>query len=313
VRIAVLRGGDRLQVVLLFGLGLIGAAILRAIEVRRSSDLSTAPFSWHDSGRQAAEGRALLLAVESILTTNKSEWWLGADVHTVWSAGRAGFASAAAELDEEFESFRNVVEVSSNLADAWPQASHAFHLVSSAGGLFEGQVAVCAADQPRPRRSYGELKLRQERFLSDHSTFRAFVYRPSSVYGVAGAGARAGLIPTLLRNALNGAVSSIYGEPTTLRDYVFADDVGRFIAERIISTGPTTGSYILASGKPTTVLEVCRSVEAVLDRSLYVAYHSATHNAAHTTFRPSALPDDWRPMDIYTGIRLCHARMAAHL
>ena len=42
-----------------------------------------------------------------------------------------------------------------------------FFLVSSAGGLFEGQRNVGDRSQPSPMRPYGFLKLRQEKLLQD--------------------------------------------------------------------------------------------------------------------------------------------------
>ena len=62
------------------------------------------------------------------------------------------------------------------------------------------------------------------------------VYRVSSVYGIIDTRYRMGLIPTLLRDGLRRQVSTIAGSPSTLRDFVWLEDVGRYIALDILSS-----------------------------------------------------------------------------
>ena len=64
------------------------------------------------------------------------------------------------------------------------------------------------------------------------------------------------------------------------------------------------GIFLLASGKPAAIAEVLRIVERVEDRRLYVRFERQASNADHMSFVPSALPANWWPTDLDTGIRL---------
>lgn len=293
----------RRQAVLLFGAGLIGGRVAAALLRRGWSRVET-PTPWLDD---AALRRHLA----------EAKWWVE-DVRperldVVWSAGRAGFASSEEQTRGEMQNFRRVLDLMSSLG-ASSSCDLVFHLVSSAGGLFEGQRHVDAASVPAPRRPYGVLKLRQEELLLElDAPLARRVYRLSSVFGPAPRGVRRGLIGALLHNAGEGRATPIVGQLTTLRDYVFTEDVGRHLADACtgdIFTGPGADAcQVLASGKPTTIHEIVQHVGRVVHRPPTLTFAARRDNATDITFASSALPPRWVTTDLETAIFQLHRQV----
>ena len=209
------------------------------------------------------------------------------------------------DAETEMEAYRDVVvlvkEIHRNLHDA----PVFFHMVSSAGGLFEGQCNVTSDTPPQPVRPYGILKWGQEKYASNlcGSGLNVLIYRPSSVYGYIGKDGRLGLVPTLIHNGRHMKVSYIFGSIDTLRDYVLASDIGIFIADSILEPDSGFRLFTLASGKPSTIFEILRSVEGLLRRKLYLQFNATDRNSAHNSYSRSILPGAWKPTDLQTGIR----------
>ena len=174
--------------------------------------------------------------------------------------------------------------------------------MSSAGGLFEGEKFVGRTSHPRPLRPYGTAKLRQEGAVSHLECIKSVIYRPSTVYGYCGGG-RAGLITSLVGNAQKFKVTTIYSQPGTLRDFVHADDVGRFIASKVFTRGGEGQTYILASAKPTSATEIVGIVRNLIRRPLYVRYDPAPSNALHNSYLRTAAPVEFFSMALQSGIQ----------
>jgi nucleoside-diphosphate-sugar epimerase len=184
--------------------------------------------------------------------------------------------------------------------------------VSSAGGLYEGRRLVGPRTEPRPLRPYGRLKLAQEEALAaSPAPLDARVYRLSSVYGHVAGGRRRGLIPTLLADGLRRRTSTVTGRPDTLRDFVWVEDVGRFVARELLRTGrgPVPAVTTLAAGRPASLHEVRRLIESALGRRLHVTYAPRDAGTADITFSPAALPPGWQPTDLRLGIRRVRDRL----
>jgi UDP-glucose 4-epimerase len=285
------------HVIAVFGVGLVGSALVAALGERGVRPAAHHPTSWANPDRLAEE----VCGVEEALAG------AGAGcLHVVWSAGRAGFGTAATEADAELAPFGTVLAMAARLAERCGEARVVFHMLSSAGGLFEGQRHVDRDSRPAPRRPYGELKLRQERLLAGApDRLGKRVYRLTSVYGPARGQRRRGLIPTLVLDGLRQRVSSIVGRPTTLRDFTWAPDVGRFLAAEVLGAGGGEGviTHTLAAGVPTSILEARRIVERVLRRPLYLSYSSAPENCEDITFSPKLRPPRWSASDLMTNVK----------
>ena len=286
-------GGQR---VLLFGTGAVGGAIRRALSKQADVDREdTLPFDWNAAPLQQEQAAAILDRITLALPDPQPS------VDLVWAAGRCGFAASEAQTANELASFRHVLTLARQIHER-----HAlrFHLVSSAGGLFEGQIAVAARTAPAPLRPYGRLKLEQEKLVAD-SGLRQIVYRPSTLYGLLRPHTRHGLIQTFVLSGLQHAVANVFGRLSTLRDYVFEDDVGSFIARRVLSRAAAETSaipHLLACGRPVSIEQVRSTVERVLRRRIYVTLRPDDIGSADITF--AAPPQEWQPpVDLETGVR----------
>lgn len=298
---------DGYRNVAIFGTGLIGGAIARSLCSRGSLAPATLPFSWKPGDAREAQ----LEAISRALVEHARAAGGPRSIDVVWSAGTAGFAADWAALDGELQSLRAVLRMCERIGRDDDRLLVRFHLVSSAGGLFEGQRDVGRDSVPAPRRPYGEAKLAQEAELAGHGTLASHVYRLSSVYGYC-RGGRVGLILALIRDAYQRRATTIFGAPGTLRDFVHADDVGRFIADRIAAQATSPGTYLLAHGRPTSLRTVVARAELALGRQVYLEYTARPHNALHNTYRPSAVRHFSGLMSLREGIgRVARAWHAA--
>ena len=263
--------------ILVFGNGLIGSAINSALRSQHRWERHIVAWPWHErSGRQLAAS----LSIDLIRESHR--------IDLVWAAGTSGFGSTDADMALETDHLSEVAELAVILAKRSDQ--FIFHLFSSLGGLCEGQRLIDRKAAPSPRRAYGLGKMRQEQLvdgLGDHIVPR--VYRPSSVYGVAHRGRR-GLFASAAMAMLQQKPLTVYGSANTLRDYVFARDIGTYVARLMTEQTVESDTVILASGKPTTVTEAIFAMETLFGRRLYCRYESSPHNSLDMTVRMSALP-----------------------
>jgi UDP-glucose 4-epimerase len=181
--------------------------------------------------------------------------------------------------------------------------SVSLHLVSSAGGLFEGVTRVSSDTPVVPRRPYGLLKLEQEqRALAMSDAIPVTIHRVSTVYGCPKPGHRVGLIGQLIRNGLDRRPTSIYGAMDTLRDYVGNDQIGRHIATSITKErGPGSHVEMLIAGQPTPIAAVVALIERLLNRRLLISFEDAW-NARDITFDPAIRATGFHPEALRTGV-----------
>ena len=298
------------QIIVLFGAGLIGQSIMAAIGKAGPLKVRDFSFTWDVEGHQAQELKAVQQYILALC--NEESIWPVSRIDIVWAAGRSGFGSPEDQIIPEVRSFEKVLSLSLQLLDSDASARHSFHFLSSAGGLFEGQNNVDRTSLPRPLRAYGHAKLQQEQLLSGTpSRMRKMIYRPSSVYGFSSNRSRLGLVSALIQNSIRHTTSNIFGDSHTIRDYVLAADIGQFIAGRLRDGDAESQIFTLASGKPTTILEILHRIERILGRKLFFTFDKVRTNASDISFRPSVLPEFWRPTDLETGLRQTVRRLAA--
>jgi nucleoside-diphosphate-sugar epimerase len=341
------------SIVVIFGVGLIGAHLVRNLCQHQYSIAQTLPFSWQNVKQQMKEKADIRYCIRSFMKSSEHNdgrrrgglyalpfraginpaptkpGFLGNDrtidevpettpdaaknsedvycrIDFVWSAGKGGFGMAQRDARRELEVFSEALEMAIGAHRENPFNLVRFHMISSAGALFEGQRNVNAESLPAPKRPYAYLKLAQEKILDECDGLVRFIYRPTSVYGFAGLNSRLGLIPTLLWNGAKNKVSTIFGAPETLRDYVWADDLGAYISGMISSKASCPGRFVLASGKPSALFEILNRIEKVLNKKLFCHYIKSGGNAEHNTFSMKTRPAGWNPLDLETGIRKTH-------
>jgi UDP-glucose 4-epimerase len=283
-------------VVAVFGVGLVGSSLVDRFQSIRGARPRRLALDWEDPS--ARESQLAEIETRLRLACGRPA---PRRLAIVWSAGRAGFAARGDETASELSSFRAVLALAGRCAFSVPGTR--FVHFSSAGGLFEGQRSVDATSAPRPRRPYGELKETEERLLLQ-SGIPATIVRLSTVYGRARAGQRAGLVSTLLWNGMRREVSSIFGSPDTLRDFVWADDVAEFVSRLVFEEGdpPPARTLLLASGRPSSIFEIQKIIEDLLGYKIYIGYSLRASNRDDITFARSALPSGWVPTDLRTSI-----------
>lgn len=278
------------------GDGLVGAAIINALHQRGLPTPRTAPVHWEARER---------LALQVARIISKPDAYRLASLDWVWAAGRCGFSSPSEETGGEMEAFRGFLDGACRLRDRLGNGCTVrLHLISSAGGLFEGQRQVQPTSVPSPCRPYGILKLAQENEARERMGADSLhSYRLSSVYGFIRARRRVGLISALIGNVLHRKTTCFSGRLDTLRDYIWADDVGAFIAERIGVYRAQPSTMLLASGRPATIFEIRELVQRALRQKTFVLCLGQASNSAHVTFSRSALPHGLRVSSLETNIR----------
>jgi UDP-glucose 4-epimerase len=315
----VVRSSRRSHIIAIFGVGLIGLPIVNWLKLRSGCYVHALPFSWNDGNRQEIECSDIARYITECIKGSSSYdgAFLNTKVSIVWAAGKGGFGATAEALEPELASFRCVVDMAASLREELLNSDHGFHMLSSAGGLFEGQRNVHPATVCRPIRPYAMLKERQEEYAVERiGGVSLSIYRPSSVYGYNRHGSRMGLVPTLLENGIQRRVSRVFVDMNTLRDYVLAEDVADFIGRKIVEGHwgeDEVAIFTLASGRASSVFEVKRHIERLLGRRIYVQYQPGPVELEHNTYNRTALPDGWRAMDLETGIRFVHSRIYANL
>lgn len=278
------------QHMLLFGSGLIGSAIRDAICKAPAWRAVRMNWMWNDPIQRQ------LVAAQIETAVSGSE-----RIDIVWAAGISGFASTEADMAAESAHVAEIAGLAQKLATRGHQI--VFHLFSSLGGLHEGQCAIGPQSVAVTRRPYGRGKQTQESLiekLGSTSTIFPRIYRPSSVFGYARAGRR-GLFATMIASMLSYRPIEIYGSVHTLRDYVFAPDIGVFVGETL-DRPPSAALEFIASGKPTSVTEAITVIEQLLDRRAFCRYSSAPHNMLDMTVHRAAIPASLPRTPILIGV-----------
>jgi UDP-glucose 4-epimerase len=291
---------EDIHLIAVFGSGLVGGAVFDALFQADATLVQQAPTDW---SRQSAVQDALSLVCDSAIRRSKGA--ASGRVSVVWAAGAAGFHSPISTHQQEFEHFKAALSAGQRVPELGAGWKAFFFHVSSAGGLFEGQRNVGLWSMPAPERDYGRFKLLQEQALESSRGFEAsVVYRPSTVYGFSPNG-RIGLISALLSNGIRHRVSYLSGSATTLRDYVFNRDVGRFIASELLAPLVASGhtKRFLVSGKPSSIQEIQKIAEELLRSKLYLNYTLGPQNASHNTYQSSAKARGFSITSLREGIQ----------
>jgi nucleoside-diphosphate-sugar epimerase len=282
--------------IVVLGSGLIGQSILGALNEKQHFGITRFPSTWNDQSVLQSE----LAEIQKFLVKNNPD-----QMDWIWSAGATGFGSNKQTVEDErkvFELFVRTIE----LTKAEMKKAHVrIHFISSAGGLFEGQESINQHSNPNPKRLYGELKLSQENTLLDKfQDDTVTIYRPSTVYGYIRPGARRGLVTALISNTLSGGVTEINGHLDTLRDYVWAEDAGRFIAGKVMEPFERLmQNHFIVSGVATSIQQVISLVESQTNKKAQHKFQLTNPNSEHITFNPAARPPGFRFTPLDEGVK----------
>jgi len=276
----------------IFGLGLIGTSIFDCFSQSNYRSVYM-PFSWSDNNIQSDQ---LVNISEIILKTNSIS-----SIDIIWSAGKGGFSLNSSEYESELMSFEAVLRFSNMLSNK-AKVSISFHLFSSAGGLFEGQRFVNNDSKPNPLRLYGLLKLKQEKSLLSYNTsFNTYIYRPSTVFGFI-RNTRVGLISNLLTKSVNNDFVEIFASKSSLRDFIFVEDIANFVFKNIVFRDKPNQIYFLVSGKASSIDEIILIISNLLNRNVLCSYKANETNTLDNTFNSILIPQDLTLTTLSYGI-----------
>jgi UDP-glucose 4-epimerase len=142
----------------------------------------------------------------------------------------------------------------------------------SSGGTVYGRVRAerVKEDHPlRPISPYGLGKVMTEQALAFCAAWRGQRYavlRASNPVGRWHSNERQGLVPAVLRSIRSGAPLTIYGDGSTLRDYIDADDLADAILRVALDGDRFDDTWNVGSGRGISVMEVIETVATVAGR-----------------------------------------------
>ncbi len=112
-------------------------------------------------------------------------------------------------------------------------------------------------------------------FLTRTAGLRALILRPSNPFGLHQPldGAQ-GLISVLLGRVAAGRELEVWGDGSTIRDYIHIDDLVASVRD-LIECGTTDSTLNIGSGAGHSLLEVVRIVEEVTGRSVPLDFKPA--------------------------------------
>lgn len=204
-----------------------------------------------------------------------------ATVHAA-SSSTPGSSAAKPQLDGNLRTTLAMIEAL--------QESPACRLVflSSGGTLYGDRNAPAREEDPlRPRSYHGAGKAAAEHFIHAWATQyggTAVLLRPSNVYGPGQPARRGfGIIPTALDCALHGQPLTLWGDGSTIRDYLYIDDILALCAAALdapLDVGAR--AFNAASGEAISLNALVDRIEAVTGRPIQRVYEPARRVDVHS-------------------------------
>ncbi|MGR3485351.1 MAG: NAD-dependent epimerase/dehydratase family protein [Paracoccaceae bacterium] len=196
-----------------------------------------------------------------------------------------------------------------------------FILVSTAGALFDGSFTVSVDSPYCPKNFYGATKAAEEMVLEKLVGLRGGTFRTVRLTNVYGrfSDSKKSAIHAFTRAAIAGDTVTVNGDGEQSRDFIYAGDVGRGIAElaRRLADGEEVAPVsMLGAGHSISLNDVIAAIEDVTGAPLSQDRVPATDLLATEPRDVVADPDDVRTLlgDSHTslreGIRATHAYYA---
>jgi UDP-glucose 4-epimerase len=159
------------------------------------------------------------------------------------------------------------------------EAKPGARLVSvSSGGTVYGRPERFPVDEAHPTRPigrYGEVRVAAEELVLRRAGLAACRLRCATVYGEYQPPDRGqGAIPTFLHHVRNDEAIELYGDGTTVRDFVYAGDVGRAVVA-LLDGGALPPVLNVGSGQGVTVGELVGLIEAQTGRPAQIVQRPA--------------------------------------
>lgn len=274
------------QIIAIIGVGLIGSAIKQFLCEHFSVSINEIATSWAIS-KQPDYFKLIGQNCDHAVSHISQRLGKQVPLKILWSAGSAGFGASTQDLEPEMSSFTHALQQCEVFSKNPMIDSLSFFLLSSLGGIFEGSRLIDDATSPEPLRPYGHLKLSQEAaLLSSKFIHKKRILRLTTIYGYVRSRQRRSVIGTMVYNGLAQRVTPITGRMTTLRDFIWIEDLADAIANLVVDdSNPEVHVSLMASCKPSSLMEIQKIVSETIGRPLYVSYVSEASNAVDITVR----------------------------
>jgi|SRR5215203_2861023 len=232
--------------------------------------------------------------------------------HVVFTAG--GLLPAASEENPELDAKLTLGPVRAVLAALAARPGVSLTYLSSGGTIYgEPAVVPVAEDAPtEPVGAYGKLHLACEKeVIAAHREqgLEARILRCATVYGEHQHPDRGqGAVVTFLHRIEQGEPVHLFGEGSTIRDYVYAGDVAEVIAA-LLERPDAPLVLNLGSGEDTSLAELLALAEKEVGRPAQVVHHPARDFEVHKiVLDTTRLRDlvEFEPTPLATGIARTH-------
>jgi UDP-glucose 4-epimerase len=295
---------DNSPEIFLIGGGVLGSSILRTFLKFGYREGSESRINWALSNERNLEQLIKFLSSMSDGPNSRVE----NQSILIWAAGAAGFSSSEQQVNDEREFFELAIDAISNLVHHSNTVELKCFFISSIGGLFEGKNYIDETTKPEPLRNYGKLKLAQEKKLTEINNIDSHIFRLSTVYSYIDITKRMGLIQTLIQNGIQRAMTDIYGNLDTLRDYVMAEDIAMAIYNISQSHDYGTRLFHLTSGRPISIAKIKQCMESILHRPLHLTYKLDAHNSLNMCCKYNSYSGLWNPSNIEQNLANIYTR-----
>lgn len=149
-----------------------------------------------------------------------------------------------------------------------------------------------AAAYGSPMTPYGASKLSAEKFLESLSeNLEVLILRFFNVYGKGQSSEYAGVITRFINQAKRGEKLTIYGDGSSIRDFIYVDDVVKGIKKAIETRDPAyfAKPLDLGTGRGASVKKLARLVSRLAGEPLRVSFEPARREIKRSRARPSKL------------------------
>lgn len=213
-------------------------------------------------------GKSYKLELEDLLQQCRSVIYLGGR-----SKPALGWDTMSEEINTEASRVLDLAAKCSNCG------VEQFVFASSGGTIYgRSPEANLESDAARPLNTYGLSKLIAEtglRYISRTTDLNVLVLRISNPYGprqiVKGG---QGFVAAAINAVLGGASLTVWGDGSTVRDFVFIDDVTRAF-QLALDHDARFDVLNVSSGIGTPLSEICQLLEKISSRKIKVEYESA--------------------------------------
>ncbi|MFT5701018.1 MAG: UDP-glucose 4-epimerase [Desulforhopalus sp.] len=152
------------------------------------------------------------------------------------------------------------------------------HLIffSSAGAIYSNSETKPAKEEDTctPANMYGWAKLHAEQLLQQYSqrfSLKTTILRITNIYGIGSReGDQQGVIPYIIKAALEGKKMPIWGDGTARKDYIHIDDLSE-VVDRVIQN-KNEGLFNIGYGKSYSLHDIVAIVEQLTNCRISLKY-----------------------------------------